>query len=174
MKNKKNAAFTLIELLVVVLIIGILAAVAVPQYQTAVVKARAMALLPLLRSISDAQQRYYMANGRYTASFSDLDIGMPAGGVLSEGGEVAETLNYKDFSCYLRESTSDLYSAYCSSKVSGSPAMEKYYKDPYFICWAPKTETSTSDKIKNAVCKSITGQTEPDSHNDNSVGYRLY
>lgn len=174
MKNKKNAAFTLIELLVVVLIIGILAAVAVPQYQTAVVKARAMALLPLLRSISDAQQRYYMANGRYTASFSDLDIGMPAGGVLSEGGEVAETLNYKDFSCYLRESTSDLYSAYCSSMVSGSPAMEKYYKDPYFICWAPKTETSASAKIKHTVCKSITGQTEPEVTNSTSVGYRLY
>ena len=61
--------FTLIELLVVVLIIGILAAVALPKYEQAVAKTRYMSLLPLLRAISDAENIYYMANGTYTLDF---------------------------------------------------------------------------------------------------------
>ena len=54
--------FTLIELLVVVLIIGILASVAVPQYRKAVTKARTVRVLPLLRALANAEESFYMAN----------------------------------------------------------------------------------------------------------------
>ncbi|WP_428050311.1 type IV pilin protein [Candidatus Avelusimicrobium caledoniensis] len=74
-----NKAFTLIELLVVVLIIGILAAVALPQYQKAVEKARMTEAVSLVRAIANANQVFYMANGRYAdmTELSLLDIEIP-------------------------------------------------------------------------------------------------
>lgn len=71
MKNEKNAAFTLIELLVVVLIIGILATIAVPQYNKAVIKARLSEGIVILNALEKAQEEYKMANGDY-ADLSDL------------------------------------------------------------------------------------------------------
>ncbi len=69
--------FTLIELLVVVLIIGILSAVALPQYQKAVVKSRYMQLMTAGDAIQRAEEAYYLANGVYTNDLSALDIEYP-------------------------------------------------------------------------------------------------
>ncbi len=78
MKNTvKNRAFTLIELLVVVLIIGILSAVAVPQYQKAVEKAKLARLMPIADAIYKAQNIYYLANGEFAENLNDLDIDLP-------------------------------------------------------------------------------------------------
>ena len=69
-----NKGFTLIELLVVVLIIGILSAVALPQYDKAVMKSRMSAAIPIAKSIKDNLTMFHLSNGRYptSAEFADM------------------------------------------------------------------------------------------------------
>ena len=69
--------FTLIELLVVVLIIGILASVALPEYNKAVEKSRAAEAINVVRAIKVANEAYFMANGSYSNDLNDLDIQIP-------------------------------------------------------------------------------------------------
>ena len=75
--NKK--AFTLLELLVVVLIIGILAAIALPQYQLAVGISRFSTLKTITKSVQDAVQRYYLLHGTYSKALTNIDIEIPNG-----------------------------------------------------------------------------------------------
>lgn len=72
--NKKG--FTLIELLVVVLIIGILAAVALPQYFKAVEKSRATEALSIMGSVAAAMERARLVDSqnKYPTTLSTLDI----------------------------------------------------------------------------------------------------
>ena len=76
-KSICHAGFTLIELLVVVLIIGILAAIAVPQYQKAVLKARASEALVQGKALLAAEQAYVLSNGAMTMDLDALDVTLP-------------------------------------------------------------------------------------------------
>ena len=72
MNNKKG--FTLIELLVVVLIIGILAAMAMPQYFKAVERSRMTEADTLLGSIAQSQRRKFLQTNRFAQNYKALDV----------------------------------------------------------------------------------------------------
>lgn len=87
--------FTLIELLVVVLIIGILASVAVPQYTKAVEKSRAAGVIQKVKSLQNAVDMYLLANDWPTVQFThlssisgreNLDISFKANSTMKRSG----------------------------------------------------------------------------------------
>ena len=86
--NKKG--FTLIELLVVVLIIGILAAVAVPQYKKAVEKAKYKQMLEIISPLAESMKRYFLETGTYPTSLEQLDVVVPGQKDKCSDGGIAD------------------------------------------------------------------------------------
>ena len=149
--------FTLIELLVVVLIIGILSAIALPQYEKAVERTRAAEGIVLARAILDAQQRYYLANGSYTQDLNDLDIEIP-GSEGSPSGNALSVQSAKYFDCSAASTgTFEGYIAFCLRKRSE--------QDRYYIAAKKSTKklecgwgSGAPDGAK--WCKLLTGKAE--------------
>ena len=79
--------FTLIELLVVVLIIGILAAIALPQYTKAVERSRISEAVQFLGDFATAQSIYYMQNNEFATALS----GTTTGGKYLNDGDITLT-----------------------------------------------------------------------------------
>lgn len=75
--------FTLIELLIVVVIIGILAAIAVPKFQSTKGKANAAALRADLRNLASAQEAYFHEHSTYTTNTAALTYTTSQGVVLT-------------------------------------------------------------------------------------------
>ena len=97
--------FTLIELLVVVLIIGILAAVALPQYQKAVEKSKALPIINLLKVMYHAQEAYYLEHGTYADKFNLLDTAIPWTGKDKLIAGTNDVISNEDWSMHLYVNT---------------------------------------------------------------------
>lgn len=114
--------FTLIELLVVVLIIGILAAVALPQYEKVVFKSRAVEAVTYLRTLTTAQMEYYMTNGVYATDLDELPVSVPSQ-TKKFNFQCASAPERNFNTCYAlgrgRNPTFEFYSPFSEGEVSG-------------------------------------------------------
>ena len=93
MKNKSG--FTLLELLVVIVIIGILATIALPQYNKAVLKAKLHRGIPLVENLYQAQQVYIIGNGNFSTDIDDLDVEIPK----NDSSEKQQNSSYSRYTC---------------------------------------------------------------------------
>lgn len=143
--------FTLIELLVVVLIIGILAAVALPQYEKAVAKARASEGVATLSAIGKALQLYKLEHdGLDGWTMDTLSITPP--GTLKD-----QTATTKDW-IYTTACTGETLDASTLHTIAGMGGAFFQWDSGKVYC------TTCVDKASNpkgaAFCKSFTGGAE--------------
>ncbi len=149
--------FTLIELLVVVLIIGILAAVALPKYQVAVQKSRFATLMPLAKSVKNAEEEMLMTRGVYTESLEDLSVKVPT------GGDVTITPAATEDESYVRASKTGL-----NNRLVMYLAQSNRYANEIHC------EAEQENKIAKQICLSYGGSPTAVTGTADSTGYDTY
>ncbi len=144
-------------MLVVVLIIGIIAAIALPQYQLAVLKTRYTQLMIMGDALHKAQDAYYLAHGKYSLKINDLDITVPADCRVSDSGGA---VTCSKFNCVVYDVAPFAESegvVYCTMRIDGTGQI--YYrisplrKNIGRYCMAP----SASDSGKK-LCERVGGR----------------
>lgn len=162
------AGFTLIELLVVVLIIGILASVALPQYQKTVLKARYTQAQVLGRALQESVDMYYLANGTYPVSLENLELQLP--GTMSVHKREVSADGYR---CYLDVRNNTLDSLWCDLTSVPTNSMLSYRFALLSVAGNKKGRFCVARGAQNEeICKLVGGR-EPFDNGGGLMHYRL-
>jgi len=147
--------FTLIELLVVVLIIGILAAIALPQYKMAVAKTKYAAFKNNARIIANSAELFYLVQNSYPTKYAELDIEIE--GVTSTQERERNTIIYltDGSSCEIWFNNEGVG---CRGPIFG--------KEMSYFCLFNETgrqcdALSENAELQNRLCKAETNDEEP-------------
>jgi len=135
-------AFTLIELLMIILIVAILVAIVLPQYQTAVDQGRWSSLVISSRSLADAQNIYFMSTGSYSDSASQLPIEIP--GTISDNQIITQ------------EGVYTLQNDYLQNKIEGQ---HNKLPNNLLVLYLP----ASSEFAGNLHCEATTANTRANS-----------
>ncbi len=92
--NFRAAGFTLIELMMAVAIIGLLAAIAIPSYNSYVLRGKRSEGRAALVDLAAREERFYSDGNQYTATLGSGGLGYSDPGGCSEGGTQTETCKY--------------------------------------------------------------------------------
>ncbi len=76
--RERSRGFTLLELMIVVIILGILASVAIPQFSKSVRRSRTVEARNAIGMVRGAELRYFQEWGAYTATIGNLDVEDPS------------------------------------------------------------------------------------------------
>ena len=182
--------FTLIELLVVVLIIGILSAVALPQYEKAVEKSRAVQALTTLKSVAQSYSAYYMASGQWATSFDDLDVQLSWTGNTPWKTGLLSTRSNRDWSLQLQQFLDNgeispvIYMGRLTGPYKGAgfayffkqwDNRENWRTDPHIIYCVEQVRGSGAvfSKEKGAYCKKVMGAEKLIQAGDTTSFYKM-
>jgi len=175
--NKKG--FTLLELLVVVLIIGILASIALPQYQMAVTKAKVASILPIMRRWKDALQEYKLQHGYYGdddhavyPDGSDLGVNWPSDWKYSSSNATCGDKTNCSNDYWVCESSSGRGNIVCTHNLNdGGFDITMYQPDaPDYEDFRDKITCYADGDEAHKICKALGGKLPEDGENE----YILY
>ena len=174
MQNKNNCAgqisvscphkgFTLVELLVVVLIIAILAAVALPQYQRAVLKSRYVQAKTMTQAMATAAKLFHMANGGWTLNFDELSIDVTNGATSVQDNVAYFSWGYCHLAC----------SGQCGGCYVniGDAGKIGYWQEPFLTDKAACIVLDSASDVVKQICQSETNKT---SGTHSSMGWTAY
>ena len=143
-------AFTLIELLVVVLIIGILSAIALPQYQKAVAKSRLTEQIIQARALINAEIEYMLSAQAFATDLTALSIDFPN----------------NSWSCPLGKH-------WCKSKAVKNAQLEVNCDVNSVSCKLECIAIDSADTLDDELCKSLGGTYYYDNESGTTY-YKIY
>ena len=157
--NKKKKGFTLVELLIVVIVIGVLCSIMFPAYYKTVLRSNFSTLPHIAKSVYNAQERFFLSNGKYADSIDMLDL----------------SLNLQDAIITIGNNKRHIYVKATKPELNNNYVM--YQSESKYFPGEIHCEAKTGDSIANWLCKvALNGKEVSGANADRSLteGYTDY